>query len=518
MLGFIPAMIMWGPATAVRNIMAGTSNLFQSVGLQSRMGKFNQALNNSNDPWHQIAMFVNEQASKTLVHTGLAKEFEMFTDMSSPHKDVMTASQNFFMKLADLFGAETFLNMDISSSYSKLFSLKGSEKHMREEVKGLIFNNILNDINRIGIKFDTTEGQKSYNSNIELISKMYQQHEQNAFFKITRALGDFSPLAKPYWTHGFQDNASKSGAALTGALLKWLYMFRHPMLVNTENTLLSITELLYDKSMSGTVDRNKIAKGGMISAALMFATYELFKDILWEQEAYVGSLETLNPLQDLNKPMRLAMASILAPIFGLKVTEENARKIEAENIRFLANMLGGNALASAYREDRTMKDFYQSWVNVFNLPSTLLDVIIHGSNEVVSNGKTNALYDKRHQFRKQWGELTSLDPIWLVERLIEYNTIKDPYDKASTVAFRKDTMLKNLATWVGISVYGNTPERVWNAYGSTYWSDQAYDDTKTYLSKRRLYPYNSRTANRFVNSIENYGKAPSPSSEIVRIR
>jgi len=513
-MGLIPATIMMFPGTAIKNVVAGQINFMEALGLKTNMKAFEDALIRASDvsPYSALARFIDTEADKWYVSTGIAKEFEMLSP-DAQQRDILDRGVIAAMQLADRAtkGTLAFLIPDeklSSNMWGKLFSLKGSEDRLRQHYKGLIFNHIAEYAQRFNIKVDKSN-----------VKALFDKFKERSWYEMQQALGDFSPDSKPYWAHTLGDTAENGVLAAAGAMLKWIYMFRAPMANNIDNFMQSaskIGDFIGGSRQDMTAEEIRNTKVAMLttSGLALYALMDMMKEtVLSESKIFDlewNQLETFNPFQEYKRPMNLVFASTIAPLFNLRISEEAFKEIKASNIAFVLNMLGGREASDVIQNDGGMSEFLNKFTAIIDLPTAFTDFVINGEGHVNARGNMGVLYDKQREFRDAWGNTTNLDPVWMLQRVFEHFAISDtnPTDRNRDAAFKAQNIGRNLLQFLGLSVWVRNPQIVAKSVGSQRRAWDGYERGLSYIRKAKYYrgTTNATLAERQINSMQKYGK------------
>lgn len=494
--GLIPASYLMMPGSSVNNTLAANFMMTMVTGTQHRMVAFETALKDNS----ALAKAIDEYVDRWLMSTGVIREFETFTPPSGRGVTTMEQANSIVQKWADNMGEGIFAlpiipgGKDSSNIWRVLFSMKGSEERARSHIKGLLYNRI---IELPGIEdLMSTRADNLGSDGKKLIDSLMQRHVQDAQYDIWAALGDFSPTAKPYWAHTMGDTAENAAMVTAGAMAKFLYAFRHPMITNVEAFLTTMgklgaywTDPAFRKSITPEMQKVFSAMSGAAGLGLSMACYEFYRDAIRadHNSVQVGLTETFNPFQDFRNPMNLFYASVMAPLLGSPLSDEAYNEIKASNIRFMLNLLGGKEVSAVVREDGGMQEFLDKMKLNFDLPRIALETVIYPE---FTHGKLNRLYEQQYALRTATGNLTAADPLWLVERAAELAFIRDPINpEGVNDRFAQDNIRKMLLSMIGVSVWQNNPVP-FKTYKSKEWEGYANDHAtrvKARAGSRRNY-------------------------------
>ena len=482
-LGLMPAMMLIGPNSAINNTIAGNYMLTMTTGTQHRMGRFEHDREQGN----QLALAVDRYGSKML-GPGITREFEMFSP-AGRNPDIIDQAHSVVQKMADKMGEGVIGlipgGVDMSTTWRRLLSMKGSEDRLREHYLGLLYNYCLEDI---GAGPEVYQRSKDIDELTQSqIKNLIERNARRAWYDTQQALGDFSPLAKPFWAHTLGDTTNNPMLCLAGAMFKMLYVFRHPMVTNVENfnTALarwgvSITTPELRKTLTPELKKAYKNTSAMVGLGVVFALYEFMRDAVFadRDSIQIGYTETFNPLQDFRNPINLLYASVVAPLFNLNISEEAYQRILANNVKFVMNMLGGNRFADVINADEGLSEVMPRIERIWDLPVYVFNTIFYPSTvQGMTGGKTNVLYAKRQEMRDQFGNLTKLDPVWWFERTLEAWRIKDPSNwNDVNKTFLKNTLGADFQTFLGLSVWKTNPQPIFWSTNSSY--DREYAEER----------------------------------------
>lgn len=471
-LGLIPASYLMFPGSAIKNTLAANYMMNMVMGSEHRMVAFEKAKSGGIG----LALAIDDYADKYLLSTGIVREFETFTPPHGEGATRMDIAHSYLQKTADKMGEGIFAfipgGMESSNLWRVLTNMKGSEERAREHIKGLIFNRIsetpgIEDLLSVSAESLTKADRQKINNLIQL-------HSEKAQYDMLAALGDFSPTAKPFWTHTMGDTAETTGQVIAGSIAKFLYVFRHPTIVNTEAFLGTMSRLgaywsdpVYRDSISPEMKKVYANISRTAGVGIAAACYELYRDAVRadHNSLQFGITETFNPFQDLREPMNMAYASIIAPMIGAPLSDEAYQEIKARNVAFILNLLGGKEISAVVKEESGMQGLLDNMKRGLDFPRLAVETIIYPE---YTHGKINKLYEKQHELRGSLGSAISIDPLWLAERGIEMAFVSDPARPDLTASFRQQTLIKSIATMMGLSVWQNNPT-VFKTQGSKEW-------------------------------------------------
>ena len=523
--GLIPAAILMNPGSSVNNLLAGHLNMLWSFGNESKMGRF---LSDAEEG-RAVAGLVLDHVNKFMVSPGMTSEFNMFSPPGAT-KNVVQQASDFMMKVSDKAGEGIvgFIpGMRDSTFVKNMLTIKGSEESMRRHIGGLIYNRVIDVLGTDGISLLSKTSLSDDDS--KLLASVISRQEEKAMYDVMQALGDFNPTSKPFWTHTLGDTAKTAPLALAGAVGKLLYVFRHPMVVTFENYASSMfrnietlksKEVLANMSPASRKALDFSAGAGIVG--FLMAVYEFMRDaVLVDKPSLQVSLtETFNPFQLTRGGGYLLYASVVAPILGTPVSEEAHREIVASNVAFALNMIGGKGIGQAIKEDHSSAEYLQSFKKIVDLPELLLDVM---TNPEVTHGNSSRLFETRTELRRATTGLTSLDPIWWIERAIEFQFIRDPNNPDSVnQKYQVDTVRNSLASAFGLSVWRNNPDMVRRTRMNTYYQYESGRRHQEYYRKsggRAGRVYNTASASQ-LEALRRYGKiyAPKPQNAVPVMR
>ena len=321
--------------------------------------------------------------------------------------------------------------------------------------------------------------------------------------------------------------ATEAPLALAGALAKFLFVFKHPMVVTFENYASSVFKgVTYMATKAIRADLTPEMRQALdVSAAAggvgaMMAFYEFIRDAINadKDSIMMSYTETFNPFQLTRDATNLFYASIVAPLLGTPVSEEAHREIVASNVAFAMNLLGGKQIGQAIKEDGGAYEFLTGMRKVLDIPEIMHDIIM---NPEVTDGDISVLFDKRAEFRQATSTLTSSDPIWWAQRLTELAFLRDPNDPQTTKRFQQDTAMRTFASGLfGMSVWRKNPEYVRRAAYSGYYRIENHKRHRDFIARtggRYGSQYNQASQN-MVQSLINYGKVFPPTPKAPQIR
>ena len=497
----VPAGILMLPGSAMKNTLAGLVNMYQRMGSEIAGKDYHNALISGED----VAIQVKDYTDKWLQSVGIIGEFvqnkEEFID--SDYAKSSKSIRDSAMMTADFLGEGMGLGK-IFKFYHDFFTVKGTEEQLRAHIANVLYNRVKADM-----IVQNGKGNLS-----ELITK----HSEQAFYDVNNALGNYSPLNKPFLTHALAESPETVTQLLTGMAVKWGYMFRHAGFVTAQNFMHSLGSLTMKfTKQTGNPYENKskeLTQFGLVGFGLTMAMYELLKRTFFSEEEKFpkfnfSAMTAVNPMEEIDVSAKWLAYLTMGSMTNMKMSEKDYDALKQETLQYATGLWTSGSSKYAVTGTPVVSALEYYGDTLFNFGQAFLALTDVKGNDTDKTG-TSAVYElrgKENAVKAKIGSFMSFDPIYLVEKLTALTTFDAPNDVAAEQKFEGEILAYMALTMFALNVWSErNPKPSTFSYDDEYTSNKAntYLSVGTKLGKKGYYA-NKSLADRAVANYLKYG-------------
>ncbi|MHB0929563.1 MAG: hypothetical protein ACYC3W_11805 [Candidatus Nanopelagicales bacterium] len=362
-LSSIGAVMLAAPSSALTNYLGGHLGLVNQFGFKYRdmMHEFKQSMDNqSGGLAKDVAEAVNRVAETEFLSGGrltefVSKEQTWMNDAESKNLLVVATrkARDATMGIADFASTKGLLMMFPS------LTMKGSEENLRRYTAPVMFERVY-----WGIKSKVDAGIIKPEDIKAEVQRAISEHKTDVYMDMNKALGDFSPENRPFWSWMPARSDNVWQVTLGAAASMW-YMFRQVSLHNMNMLMRNAANVTNPHATMKERLTGGVAGAFLINMAL--ATYDwLTRDS--KHVPRVPLFVNANPMQELvtlGRGAKLAMAH-MAPAFNSWVSEDEAMEISSNLMRLAGGMLAGHTLEKTAENMRDESPSWKSFTDAVN--------------------------------------------------------------------------------------------------------------------------------------------------------
>lgn len=516
-LTIIPTSILMLPGSAIKNTLAGMLNLYWKMGSEIRGGDYRAELSSGNDN----ARIVDDYTRKYLMSVGLVSEY---TEYAAKYRegldDAFSELGKFSLKISDVISDGFGLGM-ISETWHKFLTMGGTEDGLRAHAGNILYNRLQ--------KYALLKGKKSVASlDKGDVIRFIEANKDNVFYDVNNALGNFTSMNKPFFTHALAETAETRTQLLAGLGMKFVSMFRHAGVVTAQNFTRSFVDMTFKESNPVSQPKEKAfmaAQAGLLVGGLLFAMYEILKETVFSESSDFPKVNmsissAINPYEEVDIAGKWIAYLTLGAFFNMPMSDEDYQSLKRETSRTFLGMFapgGVGGVAAIKSPDMT---------EVESLLEDMLDIRMNFFNMVTTDYTTDeegwkAMRDLRAATRESREEVASvmqLDPIWVIHRLIAIAKVNAPNDRAAEWRVRSDLISQGLSTMFGMNFWISNQPKPTEYYGSDQYLANDAIKYESMIRKLRSMGYkaNADMGDRIIGYYQKFGRMPKDLTRMVR--
>ena len=356
------------PKTALANYLGGGIGFLSQYGadIAGMKRDFDEAFaGKSGDTEREIASLVSSVVESEFMSSGRMAEFiEREGIIDTPDSGKLVAATKYArdmsMKVAD-FG--TSKGIFFFLPFMQAFTMKGSEERMRRMARVVLYDKATSEIQA---KIASGAIEKS---DTEAIKSIIDSHKEDTYMSMGMALGEFSPLNRPFWTWMTRKDADTLGKVVLGTAASMWWTFRQVGMHNINMIVKAGVETFNPKNNMTIPQRMKSGSLPGMFLMLMLAGYDIATRVLKRGTPRATFVLNANPFQELTTMAH--GAKLFAPMLNINVSEAEAEEIKENLLRLAGGAFAGHSLEKVFdkmaEDDETAGSFKELISNVGNV-------------------------------------------------------------------------------------------------------------------------------------------------------
>ena len=436
------ASILALPGSAIKNLIAGTLNMFWRFGLKATSGDYLSNLQEGD----LVATKCKEYTDKYLISTGVASEYVQNRSVDSQRlvTEWEDKVRDFLMKNADFISDGMYMGR-LWSFWKDNLTTKGTEERMRAKLGSLLYNKVRDEFTLKSIS----------NPTAEQVTRFIEDNVDQIFYDANNALGNYSALNKPFATRALLESAETTPMLIVGVLANLAYMFRHAGFVTAQNFMHALSDVKNKNPNPYATRKEKISEGlrfGSLVAGLLVALYEMAKRTFLSNNndiPKVGSSVTsaINPFEEVDALPKLGISLMLRAFLNEGMSDKDYELVKNEALSYAFGILSGSASNNRissimFDAKRQSEDFVNETLNY----SSVMDFFLTNGTLETGYAAITELSQGTRERENVFNDYLMFDPLFIAARLASVINVDAPNDPVSAWKYRAQLLGRTTAT------------------------------------------------------------------------